>query len=109
MSPRSLRVLARLLAPVAAITLLACADDGPGRDRLAEALIEESRGALDEDQASCVAAELEDAFGDDSYQRIIDVAGTENGTAGGDEDVRTEVIDIFSGCDALHAVLVEDR
>lgn len=87
----------------AALTLGACSGDALDEDRLAEDLIEESGGALDEDQATCVADGLAAAFGDDSYQRVLDAATGDTD----DDDVRTEVIDIFAGCDALDTVVLD--
>lgn len=71
-------------------------------ERLAEDLVAETSGALDDEQATCVAAALDDAFGDDAFRRVIDAADGRSGSA----DVRTQVIDIFAECDALDAVML---
>ena len=88
-----------------AITVGGCGDDdGTDADRLAEELIDETDGALDETQAACVAEGLIESFGDDSFRSVIDAADGEGEAA---DDVRVEVIDIFAACDALDAVVVE--
>lgn len=85
--------------------MLAACGGTDEQDRLAEDLVEESGGALDREQAECVAGELEAAFGDDSYDSLVDAAA---GRGDDVPEVRTRVIDIFSSCDALDAVLVPD-
>lgn len=82
-----------LLLPLAAVAAGACGED---RD-LADDLVEVTDGALDADQAACVADGLESSFGDDSFRALDDA----------DEAVRLEVIDIFAACDALDAVLLD--
>lgn len=85
--------------------LAGCGEDGgPDAERLAEELIAETGGALDETQADCVAEGLIGSFGDDSFREVVDAAEGDGESA---EDVRVEVIDIFSACDALDTVVVE--
>lgn len=80
-------------------------DGGPDAGRLADELIEETGGALDETQARCVADALVGSFGDESFRSVIDAAEGDGDTAA---DVRVEVIDIFSACDALDAVVLDE-
>ena len=71
------------------------------RQRLAEDLVEETDGALDDATARCVADALHDEYGDESFRRVIDTASGETE----DDDVRTQVIDIFASCDALEPII----
>lgn len=90
---------------VTGVAVGGCSDDeAPDAGQLADELIEETGGALDEAQADCVAEGLITSFGDDSFRAVIDAA-EDGGDAG--EDVRVEVIDIFAACDALDAVVLE--
>lgn len=84
--------------------MAACgSSDGDARQLAAE-LVEETGGALDDEQATCVAEALVDSFGDDSFQQVLDAA---EGAGESADDVRVEVIDIFASCDALDAVMLE--
>ncbi len=75
------------------------ADEDDTRRRLAEDLVRETDGRLDRDTAECVAAGLDEEFGDRSFDEVLDAAA---GRADDSEDaVRLQVIDIFSECDAL--------
>ncbi len=91
---------------VVAIALLVatCGGSGDDVDQLATELVEETGGALDETQATCVAELLVESFGDDSFREVLDAA---EGTGEAADDVRVEVIDIFASCDALDAVMLE--
>lgn len=70
-------------------------------DALTEDLLEETDGALDESTARCVADGLQDEFGDESFDQILDAASGR----GAEEEVRIQVIDIFAGCDALGPII----
>lgn len=72
------------------------------RDALTEDLLEETGGALDEATARCVADGLQDQFGDESFEQILDAA---SGRGTEEEAVRVQVIDIFAGCDALGPII----
>ncbi len=90
------------------LSLPACGDGTPDAERLAEDLVTQSDGALDEDQATCVAEGLEAAFGDDAYRDLLDAAEVDDlADADVPDDVRVRVIDIFSDCDALGAVVLD--
>lgn len=93
------------MAAVAGVAAGGCSDDeAPDAGQLADELIEETGGALDEAQARCVSEGLITSFGDDSFRAVIDAA-EERGEEGG--DVRVEVIDIFAACDALDVVVLD--
>lgn len=102
-----------LLLVVLGLGVGACGDDGPDRERLAEDLIAETDGALDEEQAACVAEGLDASFGDDAYETLLRAAADDD-TPDADvdaealADVRVEVIDIFAGCDALGAAVLDE-
>lgn len=87
-----------------ALLLAACGSSDGGADQLAAELVEETGGALDDQQATCVAEALVESFGDDSFRDVLDAA---EGTGESADDVRVEVIDIFAACDALDAVMLE--
>lgn len=87
-----------------ALLLAACGSNDGGADQLATELVEETGGALDDQQAACVAEALVESFGDDSFREVLDAA---EGTGESADDVRVEVIDIFAACDALDAVMLE--
>lgn len=72
------------------------------RQRLADDLVEETDGALDDDTARCVADALHDRYGDESFEQVLEAASNRSD---GDADVRTEVIDIFASCDALEPII----
>lgn len=96
------RVALPAVAVAASFALVACGgpSDEQRRQDLADDLVAETDGALDDDVATCVADGLYDAFADESIDRVIAVAeGAED-----DTDVRTRVVDVFSDCDALAAV-----
>lgn len=86
----------------ASLALVACGgpSDEQRRQDLADDLVAETDGALDDEAAMCVADGLYDAFADESIDRVIAVAeGAED-----DTEVRTRVVDVFADCDALAAV-----
>ncbi len=97
------RSLSLLLIEVALVVgafgLVACSDPSPEQRRrdLADDLVAETDGALDDTQATCVADGLFEAFDESSLDRVVAVAEGEED----DEGVRTKVIDVFTGCDAL--------
>lgn len=91
--------------PPAALLLVGCGGDDDDTAQLAAELVEETGGALDDEQATCVAEGLADSFGDDSFRAVLDAA---RGSGDDADDVRFEVIDIFAACDALDAVVLED-
>lgn len=98
---RSLSFLLVVSASVAAAG--ACSDLSPEQQRrdLADDLVAETDGALDDAQATCVADGLFDTFADGSLDRVVAVAeGAED-----DDGVRMKVIDVFSDCDALAPLL----
>ena len=74
-------------------------DEDGTRRRLAEDLVRETDGRLDRDTADCVAAGLDEEFGDRSFEEVLDAAAGRG--AGREDAVRMQVIDIFSECDAL--------
>lgn len=67
--------------------------------QLAQDLRVETDGALDEDMARCVAAELVDAVGEDRFDEVV--AAVDDG----DSPLRDQVIDVFASCDALDPLL----
>lgn len=69
------------------------------REQLADDLVEQTRGALDAETSRCVADALHEEFGDDAFQRLLDAPSGASG------DVRSEVIEIFSDCDALRPII----
>lgn len=75
------------------------------RQRLAEDLVTETDGALDDERARCVADALHEQYGDDSFQRVLDAAARPQTTTDANADVRSEVIDIFASCDALDPII----
>lgn len=88
------------------MTLVACgntsADDE--REQLAEDLVSETGGELDDSTARCVADGLYEEFGDGSFERVLAAA---SGAQDDDEETRVMVIDIFASCDAL-APIIDD-
>lgn len=91
-----------LAAVTVSLALVACGgpSDEQRRQDLADDLVAETDGALDDDVATCVADGLYEAFADDSIDRVIAVAeGAED-----DDEVRTRVVEVFADCDALAAV-----
>lgn len=97
---RLLRLAATVLAGA---SIVACGGTSADeeRDALAEDLEEETDGALDDATARCVADALHEAFGDESFARVLDAAAGDED----DPDVRIQVIDIFSACDALGPII----
>lgn len=97
-------MLGSIAALLACAVLAGCGGDSADddRDALADDLLEETDGALDESTARCVADGLQDEFGDDSFEQILDAASG-SGTEG--DEVRVQVIDIFAGCDALGPII----
>lgn len=89
---------------VALLLVAACGSSDGNADQLATELVAETGGALDDQQATCVAEGLIEAFGDDSFRQVLDAA---EGTGESADDVRVQVIDIFASCDALDAVMLE--
>lgn len=101
---RTRSVSGRVVAALAAlaVTVGACGSRTSSErvDDLTADLITETDGALDETQARCVASALDNAYGDEAFQSVIDaVAGDDSA------DVRAAVIAIFSDCDALDPLL----
>lgn len=107
MPPGALATLAgvrlRLLVLAAALVLTGCGDDDePSAEerraevvaQLADDLQAETDGALDDDQATCVATELVDTVGEERFDEVVAAAGD------GDPALRDQVVDIFVGCDA---------
>ncbi len=88
---------------VTIFVLASCGDDANDQQGIAAELVAETDGALDESQADCVAAGLVSAFGDASFRDLVDAA---EGSGDDADDVRVEVIDIFTACDALDAVVL---
>lgn len=89
--------------------LAGCSDDPSAeeqRRQLADDLVAEVGGDLGRAEADCVAEAMQEEFGDDSFQRVIDAAADDEGAASDEEDeaVRSTVIDIFAACGALEAV-----
>ena len=68
--------------------------------QLADDLLTETDGALDDDTATCVADELVVAVGVDRLDEIVAAAGDD-----GDPVLRDEVVDVFASCDALDPLL----
>jgi hypothetical protein len=98
--------MSALAALATAVVLTGCGGDGDETDRLADELVSETGGALDDTQARCVADGLVDSFGDDSFREVLDAA---EGSGEDADDVRVEVIDIFASCDALDAVVLDEE
>lgn len=90
--------------------LAACSDEPSAeeqRRQLADDLVAEVGADLGRAEAECVAEAMQEEFGDDSFQEVIDAAADDAGGTGSDEEVeavRSTVIDIFAACDALEAV-----
>lgn len=111
-SLRHRRARPGLTAGVSLGALLATASIGCGgatsdddaRARLADDLVAETDGALDDETAACVADALHAEFGDESFRRVLDArsAPAEDGRAA---DVRIRVIDVFAGCDAIEPII----
>lgn len=94
-----------------ALALMACSDDPSAAERraalaedLSGDLVVATDGALDDDQARCVADALIDSVGADSFDRVV-AAATAADDAGTDDELRLTVIDAFAGCDALEPLL----
>lgn len=91
----------------AGLVLGGCGDD-PSPDAAREALVEElaedlvaeTDGALDEDAARCVAGRLADDVGVDRFDDVVEAAAEDD-----DPDLRAQVIDAFAACDALEPLL----
>lgn len=102
--PTRVRRLAVVLAGVGLASCSAAEEPDPAQVRadaigeLQLSLIERSDGALDEAMAACVAAGLVDTYGTTELEQTLLDAAPEGA-------VRSEVIDIFAGCDALDAAL----
>lgn len=90
------------LVAIAAVSACGGSSAEEERQRLADDLVEETDGALDDDTARCVADALHEEYGDDSFQQVIEAASNRSD---GDAEVRTRVIDIFAGCDALEPII----
>ncbi len=102
---RSASLLAGSLSLVFGVTVTACSNGSSPeqvRRQLADDLVTETDGALDDAAATCVADGLYQAYGDRSFQAVLDAADR---PAGSREDVRTRVIGIFAGCDAIGALI----
>lgn len=84
----------------------ACSDppsDDERRAHLADDLVTETDGALDDEAARCVADALFDELGDDAAPQLLAARRGEDTDA-----VRRQVIDAFDRCDALGAALAPD-
>ena len=95
------RLLAGGLLAWVLLGALSCGSSGSddARRQLAEDLVRETDGRLDRSTADCVAAALHDELGEDAHRVLLDAArGRDESSAG---EVRGQVIDAFSGCDAL--------
>lgn len=93
------------LIAIAAVTACAGSSAEEERQRLADDLVDETDGALDEDTARCVADGLHEEYGDESFEQVLEAASDRADT---DADVRTQVIEIFASCDALEPI-IDDR
>ncbi len=111
---------AAVVRPVAAALLvlplvLGCStDSSPEEERaelaasLAVDLQDETDGALDADQATCVAEALVETVGVERFEDLVAEAAEQDAASiapSDDADLRTQVIDVFASCDALDAVL----
>lgn len=87
------------------VSVLACGGSSSEeqRQQLAEDLVAETDGALDDSTARCVADGLHDEFGEDSFERVVHAAPD----AEDDDETRVQVIDIFAECNAL-SPLIDD-
>jgi hypothetical protein len=87
---------------LASLAVVACGDSSAEeeRERLADELVTETDGALEPATARCVADDLHDRFGADSFRRLLDATGSDD-----EADVRREVIEVFARCDALPAII----
>ena len=100
------RLAAGLAAPAllsAALLGAACSGEPSAeeeRQQLTDDLIAETGGALGQEEAECVAQQLQDDFGEEAYRAVLDAAA-ERGAPDADDGVRSQVIDIFGDCDAL--------
>lgn len=90
---------------MALLATVACSDDrGYDVDDVAADLRTAIGESLTEEEASCVATELIDEFGDEDFESVFDAA--RNFTEGdGDGQVRTKVIEIWSECDAVDSLI----
>lgn len=93
---------------LALVSVAACGDDpSPEEQRaelvadLAASLVVETDGAIDDTQATCVATRLIDAIGAEAFEATILAAATDDS----DQELQLQVIDTFSECNALGAVL----
>lgn len=96
-----------LLVLAAVPGLAGCGDEPSAEERragvvsqLADDLVAETGGALDEDRATCVATELVDTVGEEGFDDVVAAAGGD-----GDPVLRDQVIDTFAACDALDPLL----
>lgn len=92
---------------VGAVAVAACGGDPSDEERraalveqLAEELVVESDGALDEDGAHCVAGRLADDIGVERFEEVVRAAAADD-----DPDLRAQVVDAFAACDALAPLL----
>ena len=102
--PHPSRRAALAVAALAATLAVGCSQDPSAeeeRRRLADDLVAETGGDLGAAEAECVAAGLQEEFGDRSYDDLL-VAARRRGRD--DDPVRAQVIDIFAACGALEAV-----
>ena len=103
---RPARRTAALTCCLGLVVTAACTGEPSAEDerrQLRDDLIAETDGALGEEEAACVADALHDAFGEDSYEDVLGADDDRDGARA--DEVRAEVIDIFSECDALEAVV----
>lgn len=94
--------------PLLALGLTGCADDPSAEEQrddlvadLTEDLQAETDGALDDATATCVAEGLVDVVGVERFEEVVDAAAE----GGEDPELRDQVIDVFSACDALEPIL----
>ena len=109
MPPATRRRVAGWLV-VALLTAAAACGSEPSaeeeRQRLADDLVAEVGDRLGREEAECVAGRLQEAYGDDAFDEVLEAAERRSGE---DADaVRGTVIDIFAACDALEAVATTD-
>ncbi len=102
---RSASLVVGCVSIVFGVGVTACSS-GPSADevrrQLADDLVTETNGALDDRAAVCVADGLYQAYGDHGFRAVLDA---EQSAGGAPDDVRSRVIDIFAGCDAIGAII----
>ena len=100
---RSVAVISCVLAGV----LAGCGGEPTADERrddlveaLADDLVAETDGALDDQAARCVAGRLADDVGVERFDEVVAAAEDDDGT-----ELRDQVIDAFAACDALDPLL----